>query len=149
MRFYYNIISFTCLTIFLVLTSCSMEPQPIQYGKDACHYCKMNIVDQQHAAEYVTKKGKSFKFDAIECMINELSKKDKNTIAILLVANYSNPGELIDAHKANFLICEAIKSPMGANLTAFKSKKELLDIQKEKGGKVYPWQGLEEQIIKH
>lgn len=63
--------------LFILITSCSIEPAKIQYGKDACHYCKMNIVDKMHAAQYVTKKGKAFKYDAVECMLNDLKDKDQ------------------------------------------------------------------------
>ena len=61
------------LSFFMV--SCKIEPQPIEYGKDQCNFCVMNIVDQNHSAQYVTKKGKQFKFDAIECMVNEVNEK--------------------------------------------------------------------------
>ena len=60
------------LTISLVLIiSCKVEESPINYGQDACKFCKMTIVDKQHAAEIVTKKGKPFKYDAIECMVRD------------------------------------------------------------------------------
>ncbi len=45
------------LIVPLFFYSCSVEPSPINYGKEACNFCKMNIVDQQHGAEIVTKKG--------------------------------------------------------------------------------------------
>ena len=50
----------------VLLAACQPSPKPIEYGSDMCDYCKMTIVDQQHAAELVTTKGKAFKFDAIE-----------------------------------------------------------------------------------
>ena len=43
--------------ILLVSISCKIEPQKIEYGKDQCNYCKMNVVDKTHSAQYVTKKG--------------------------------------------------------------------------------------------
>ena len=57
------------LLIILILVGCKVDPNPIEYGADACHFCSMTIVDRQHAAEFVTKKGKAFKFDATECMM--------------------------------------------------------------------------------
>ena len=44
--------------LFLVpfFSACSVEPVEINYGEDACEFCKMNIVDKQHAAELVTPK---------------------------------------------------------------------------------------------
>ncbi len=57
------------LSLLFFVVGCSVEESPINYGKDACNFCKMNIVDKQHAAEIVTSKGKPFKYDAIECMV--------------------------------------------------------------------------------
>lgn len=131
--------------IFLVI-SCKVEPQKIEYGKDQCSFCKMNVVDKTHAAQYVTKKGKQFKFDAIECMIHDLSEKNEEEIALLLVANYGNPGEMIDVKTATFLISKEIKSPMGANLSAFSSKNKAEELQQKHGGKNYTWETLKQKL---
>ena len=134
----------TKLSLFtlLIFTSCNIQPQKIEYGKDACHFCRMNIVDQQHAAQFITAKGKSFKFDAAECMIRYNSEIDPTTIALYVVADYKNPGILIDATKASFIISENIPSPMGEYLSAVPTKEEALDLQKEKEGTVYTWEEL-------
>ena len=65
----FNAKSLLGFTILMLLISCKIEPQAIEYGKDQCSFCVMNIVDKTHSAQYVTKKGKQFKFDAIECMV--------------------------------------------------------------------------------
>ena len=102
----------------------------------------MTIVDQQHASELVTQKGKVFKFDAIECMIN-YQKNDQNaTYAYELVNVYETPKELISANESHFLISKALPSPMGAYLTAFKSESAAKEFQKEKGGELYTWHSL-------
>ena len=86
----------TYLLFLVLLSSCSVRPQEIIYGQDACHFCSMTIVDKQHGAELVTDKGKIYKFDAIECMINHLSE---NTYPIehYLVTDYNEPEKFIDA----------------------------------------------------
>ena len=43
--------------LLFFLISCNIKPQKIAYGEDICHYCKMNIVDDRHASEIITKKG--------------------------------------------------------------------------------------------
>lgn len=132
------------------LASCgNPEPQPIEYGKEQCYYCKMNIVDNQHASEIVTKKGKAFKYDAIECMLNDLANRDDSEIALYLVCDYAQPGVLIDATQAHFLISKEIPSPMGANLSAFKSEQTAQKTQKEKTGDVYDWEILRTKVFKH
>lgn len=131
---------------FLFLTSCTPEAQDVNYGKDQCNYCKMNIVDRAHAAQYVTNKGKQFKFDAIECMVNDLKEKGESGIAIMLVADFENPGIMVSAKEASFLISEKIKSPMGANLSAFSSKKSAEKTQAKQTGTVYTWMTLKNNL---
>jgi len=130
------------LLSFLLFISCTVQPQKIEYGKDACHFCRMNIVDQQHAAQMVTKKGKAFKFDATECMINYLNETENEQVGLLLVTDYNNPRDLIVANLATFIISENIPSPMGAFLTAVPKKEEALILQKAKEGDIYTWDEL-------
>lgn len=130
------------MLLITVLSSCSVKPQQIVYGTDGCHFCRMTIVDQQHAAQMVTKKGKAFKFDAIECMVNHLKEVDSNTVAMYLCNYYTEPGKLMDATDATFLISEGIPSPMGEFLTAFDTTIEA-EMEKDKhGGKLFTWEEL-------
>ena len=107
------------LSLLVILSACSVQPAEINYGSDACHFCKMNIVDKQHAAQVVTEKGKAFKYDAVECMMNNLSKWKEATPALYLITDYGNPGVLTDATTAHYLISDNIPSPMGAFLSGF------------------------------
>ncbi len=140
----------SCLISIVIFASlflaCSTKPQEIEYGFDGCHFCKMTIVDKIHGAEIITKKGKVFKFDAIECMVNYSKEIDLGTVAGYLTNHYENPEELIDATKATFLISESIPSPMGAFLTAFEGKAEAARIQVEKGGDLYSWDEILNQL---
>ena len=139
-----NIIKVSLLTtvVSLFLLSCTIEESPIEYGKDACHFCKMNIVDKQHAAEIVTKKGKAFKYDAIECMMADIKKRNEAEIELFLMTDYSSPGKLVDATSAYYIISENLPSPMGANLTGFANKETAERTLKEKGGTLYTWDEL-------
>lgn len=128
--------------LLLILFSCNVSPKAIDYGSDGCHFCKMTIVDKVHAAEIVTKKGKVYTFDATECMINFLNEFDTPQIKLYLSNNYTEPETLIDATQATFLISENIPSPMGAFLSAFKTKKDAENTQAEKGGIIYSWNEL-------
>src|SRR5690606_41500698 len=76
------------VVLLLVLTSCNVGPQAIDYGKDGCHFCKMTIVDKLHAAEIVTNKGKIYKFDASECMINFMEDFDAAEVKSYLTNVY-------------------------------------------------------------
>ncbi|HHG84704.1 MAG TPA: hypothetical protein ENJ82_08135 [Bacteroidetes bacterium] len=130
----------------LQLFSCKVEPVPIQYGKDACHFCKMNIVDKQHAAELVTQKGKVYKFDAVECLLNDLKTRETQTIGLVLVNTYDEPINLYPAETATFLISEGVPSPMGANLTAFKERDNAIQTMMEKFGEIFSWEQLKEEF---
>lgn len=143
-----NILKRSLLLLFLFYgaASCSIEPQPIDYGYDACHYCKMNIVDNQHAAETVTQKGKAFKYDAIECMIHDSKKRNENEIALFLITDYTIPGKLVDATQATYLISENLPSPMGANITGFENKYTAKQTQKEKQGTLLTWAELKNKF---
>jgi copper chaperone NosL len=133
---------YSIIALLLMLVSCNVSPQAIDYGSDGCHFCKMTIVDKVHAAEIVTKKGKVYKFDATECMINFMNDFDASEIELYLSNNYTEPEQLIDAKKATFLISKNIPSPMGAYLSAFKNKADAEKMQSEKGGDLYSWEEL-------
>jgi len=128
--------------LLLLFFSCNVSPQAIDYGNDGCHFCRMTIVDKVHAAEVVTQKGKIYKFDATECMINFIKEFNTSEIELYLCNNYTEPEVLIDATKATFLISENIPSPMGAFLTAFKNEVDAQKVKSEKGGELYTWDKL-------
>lgn len=129
--------------ITLICISCNVQPEPIAYGHDACHFCKMTIIDQTHAAQLVTKKGKQFKYDAIECMVNNIQENyAPEQLSTILVANYSNAGEMIDAKTAHYIISSEISSPMGANLSAIPTQTKAEELQKAYKGTLYTWDTL-------
>lgn len=126
---------FYLLFIKILLVSCTVSPQKVEYGKDACSFCKMTIVETKFAAEIVTNKGRAFKYDAVECMINALAEKKENTLKYILVTDYTKPKELIDATTATYLINKEIKSPMGANLSAYTT----LELAGLNGTQLFNW----------
>ena len=132
------------LMIFMLfmLSACSKGPQAIDYGNDGCHFCKMTVVDKIHGAELITDKGKVFKFDATECMLNYMGEHTELPIGSLLTNYYEEPTAFIPTQEATFLISEQLPSPMGANLTAFKTKESAEKVLSEKGGKLYTWEAL-------
>ena len=140
MRQFYLILS------ILFISSCSTDPKPINYGEDACSFCQMTIVDKQHAAQLVIKTGKAFKYDAIECMLNDLKDWEHPEVAHYLVADYTNPGKLIEASNAAYLVSKSIPSPMGEFLTAFESIEERNKIQNIESGTSLDWTALKAEF---
>lgn len=129
-------------------TSCNTGPQAIDYGNDGCHYCKMTIVDKIHGAEFVTEKGKVYKFDATECMLNYAQDAPIIDTGIHYTNYYESPTILIPSSEAAYLISQELPSPMGANLTAFKDKSTAEKIQLDLGGTLYNWDELKSFLNK-
>lgn len=141
-----NIHAVSLVLLTGLLFGCSSGPQPIAYGQDACIFCKMTIVDKQHSAQVVTATGKVFKYDAIECMMNDLKEWDRPEAELYLVADYSNPGQLADATNAYFLISESIPSPMGEFLTAFENEDDRVETLKNLRGETLNWTDLKSEF---
>lgn len=142
----YKKILFSSLLGFL-LWNCSIAPKEINYGSDACHYCRMTVVDQQHASQLVTKTGKAFSFDAVECLVHYL--EDNPSIeegGLLLVNHLDQPGVLIDATSATYLISPNLPSPMGAYLTAFSSNESAKKGAENYQGNLYSWDELIQEL---
>ncbi len=135
----------------LLLFGCKPEMQPIEFGHDQCQYCRMTIADQRYGAEIVTKKGKVYKYDAVECLINSLYK-DKTVrveeVFSLWVIDFSNPATLINAEQSFYLQSPALPSPMGLFITAVSSKEKAEALQKEHGGEISDWKKIGATVLK-
>lgn len=127
---------------FFGISACQPTAEPIEYGADLCDFCKMTIVDRQHAAEAVSPKGKVFKFDAIECMVGYIQQKEATAFPLLLVNDYESPGTLTDARAASYLISQNLPSPMGAFLTGFALQSAATRMKAAKGGQLFDWDQL-------
>lgn len=138
---YMRMLNIIFVFISALFLSCSINPEPINYGKDQCEHCKMTIMDNKFGAELITDKGKIFKFDAAECMIHFIhaGKVNDNEISELLVTNASKPGEFIDAKKASYLISENFPSPMGAGLSAYASQSDAESFREKYQGFIINW----------
>jgi len=129
------------LLTMLTLASCGGEPEPINYGHDECEFCRMQITDNKYGAELVTDKGKIYKFDSIECMI-EFSLV-KNTLGDtnnkLLITDFDNPGNFIDTRNSVYVKNDEFRSPMGLNVTAFSGEERVQKFISENGGEKLSW----------
>lgn len=130
--------------IICLLTSCQPSMEEIRFGEDQCAYCRMIISDPKFGAELVTSKGKVFKFDAAECMIDYLSapQNQEQAYAFTAAVAWNTPGQLHPVEELNFLVSENIPSPMGKNLSAYDSPSVALAKQREFSGQVFGWDGL-------
>lgn len=129
------------IAIILALSACSHEPQPILYGKDACDFCKMTIMDKRFSSECMSKKGKIFKFDDAHCLLTFLKVGGvwSNEVAGIYFSDYMGSEGWINSDKAFFLKSQDLKSPMGGNIAAFSSKGERDTIEQKFTGEKLSW----------
>jgi len=138
-----NIYSYAIIFV-LILASCQPKEKAIDYGQDECQHCRMMIVEKQYGSELVTKKGKVYKFDSIECLIDYLHTDliSENDIAFSLVTSFNRPEELRPVEKSFFLYSKQLPSPMGKYLTAFESQEAALAAKEKFGGEIMNWEHL-------
>lgn len=132
--------------LVLFTFSCSIKPEPIHYGEENCVHCQMTIMDHRYGTEAVTGKGKVYKFDSIECLIEYINENDQQDYPLILFTPFDKPGTLIDARKSHVLHSENLPSPMGMYLTAFETEATALSFKDTHGGKVFCWKGLMERF---
>jgi len=134
--------------VALSLLSCGVKPEPLNIGKDACYTCKMTIMDKRFGAEIVTKKGKVYKFDDLNCMMNFSNSEfeEEEDIAYRLVVDFAHPEKLIDATQAFYSQSEYVKSPMASHFAAFEKKEDVNTFNKELEGVILKWEEIEEQF---
>lgn len=124
-----------------ILSACSIETEPIDFGVDNCDYCQMTISDNRYGAELLTAKGRVYKFDDLHCMKgfadDEVVEKDQ--IHSMWIVDFSNPEQLIKAESSFLLHNDELKSPMGSNIAAFATEEKRNEIHSEHSGKTLTW----------
>ena len=134
--------------LILSLFSCKVEPEPLIYGEDACHHCKMTLMDRKFGAELVTRKGKVYKFDDINCMVQFFHSGgiSQDQFAHKLVVDFSQPEKLISAGEAFYLKSAEIKSPMASQIAAFEKEASLNEVKSKWNGIYLVWGELVTQF---
>lgn len=128
-----------------VLSHCTTGPRPLNYGTDACSFCKMTLMDQHYGAELVTKKGKIYVFDDANCFVMFLKKGEvkPEEAAGHFFADYAHPGTLVEAGKAIFLRSDGLKTPMASGFAAFADQPGLDAVKAQAGGEVLNWKQVQ------
>lgn len=127
-----------------LFSSCSSSPEPLRFGEDGCHHCKMTLMDKKFGAELVTTKGKVYKFDDANCLVEFLNNGTLQAADIRheLFIDFAKPGELIDANSAVFVRSEKIKSPMASNVAVFSNRSDAERHNEEWKGQLLTWSEL-------
>ncbi|WKK59517.1 nitrous oxide reductase accessory protein NosL [Sphingobacterium sp. BN32] len=119
------------------------EPKPIKYGSDQCAYCKMTVSDPRFGTQLLTKKGRAYNFDDVQCMVafvkeNQVKKED---VAVFFLPDYST-NKLLPAEKMFYLKSEKLKSPMRGDIAAFSDSADLEKTKASVGGTTMTWDDL-------
>lgn len=142
MKKYFQVtLSLVLGAILVLFQQCTQEPEPLVYGKDVCQFCKMTLMDHKFGAELVTNKGKVYKFDDINCMLNFYHSEQEapDNFKHKLVVNYEEPGTLMQVDSAFYLKSDEIRSPMASEVAAFGSYKNMGVFKRKWGGVYLGW----------
>lgn len=128
--------------------ACNPEPEKVIFGSEFCHQCAMGIHDHRYGGILLTKKGKSYKFDSLECLLRFEKNKLKKTeeVKARYVFNTFKKGELIRLEHAHFLKIKKMRSPMGAGIWASDSAEEISKAKGEYDGEILDWLQLQNTL---
>ncbi len=138
------------LVISLLVAGCSApKPVPMVIGQDVCAFCAMLISDSRYPAQLVTSTGKAYKFDSIECMLGFVHEGEvaQDQIHSLWVTDFNDPSKLLKVEEARYLRSGQLRSPMGLNVTAFRTLKELEDVRAQVGGIEVRYADLTDMVV--
>jgi copper chaperone NosL len=101
----------------------------------------MTLMDKKFGAELVTQKGKVYKFDDVNCMLNFYNSSENNSEQFKhkLVVDFMQPGKLIPVGDAFFVKSTEIKSPMASQIAAFESEETMKKMKQEWDGIYLVW----------
>lgn len=134
--------------ICLLMLGCSAKPEPLAFGIDACYTCKMTLVDTKFGAELVTTKGKIYKFDDLNCMLDfyHSGYEETTDFKFIQVVDFSAPEKLIDAQHAWYLKSASLRTPMASEVAAFETEESTQPFKKNWNGVLMSWGEVQTQF---
>jgi copper chaperone NosL len=111
------------LALLLPLAAaCAPAPEPIVVGRDSCDHCHMAVADARFAAELVTRHGRVYRFDSVECLATHyLREAEREDVHSIWVTDLNDPARLLRVEEASFVRSASLRTPMGAGLAAFEA----------------------------
>ena len=133
------------LSMFALVSACgSGRPDAIAYDADQCAYCRMQISDPRFGAELVTRRGRSVKFDSIECLLAFYEQAaSANDVSSVWVSDFRHPGTLISVASATFVDLGGGRAPMGRGWAAVASIKDAAQLGITDSGAIKRWSDLQ------
>jgi len=139
-----TVLAATLVLVTLSFSGCSNGPAPIQYGQDACDFCKMGFSDRRFGFELSTVKGKLYKFDDFHCLKGFIKSlpTGKKDIAAIYCLDFPGNGRLGRAEDSYYLQSPGFHSPMDGDIAAFLHRDSVEKYQKQFQAKSITWQEL-------
>jgi copper chaperone NosL len=134
------------LSLMLALIAGCHQPAPgrIQYGFDACDHCRMTIVDPTFAAQLVTQRGRTYRFDDPGCLVAFVSsgRVADREIHSAWVNDHENSGSVMNVRDVFFVTSDRIKGPMNGHLAAFATRASADAAQRTFAGRLESWDAI-------
>ena len=133
------------LSKFALVSACSSgRPDAIANHADPCAYCRMEISDPRFGAELVTRRGRTVKFDSIECLLAFYKQAaSANDVSSVWVSDFRHPGTLISVASANFVDIGVGREPMGRGWAAVVSTEDAAQLGITDVGAIKRWSDLQ------
>ncbi len=123
-----------------LLSSCNATPVAIDYGHDECASCQMLISDAKFAAEWITEKGKIYKFDDLGCLYDFIT--DEHLRGQGYMTSFEANETFLSLDSAMLLQHPGLRSPMRSHIAAFSdppSAEAIADKLGRDQGKLLTW----------
>jgi copper chaperone NosL len=133
----------------LVLSACAAGPQAAHWGVEECAHCRMVIGDERFAGQVVDRRGKAYKFDALECMAAYLNESGIAEADVHSTWIASGRDGWIRVEDAAFLHSDALRSPMGGGYSGYASIDAARAVQEQVGGEILTWQEVRQRATDH
>lgn len=130
----------------LLLVACTVGPESVHWGVEECAHCRMVISDERFAGQIVDRRGKTHKFDAIECMAAFLNGGGVATADVHSIWVADGPDAWRPVEATTFLHSPQTRTPMGGGYTAHASAGAAQAAQQEVGGDVLTWQDVRQRV---
>lgn len=130
------------LLLFVAASCVNYNQVPIKYNADTCNNCKMTISDEKFCAQAISTKGRAFKFDDIQCMVQFVDAQPDTKMAAYYVHSFTGGDVFLDADKAFFIKGGEIRTPMNGGMIAIPSRQEAQTLATEYDATVVSWKTI-------
>lgn len=109
----------------------------------------MTIIDPKFGAALLTKTGKTYKFDDVNClsMYLESGNPGADMVASLWIVDFGAPRKYVAAENAYLISSERIRSPMASQTAAFSDPHKRDAQLREWGGETLDWKTAHRRFL--